>query len=151
MLYFILILLILVVLGLAAALTYLTKNQSTKNNPVNEQLAVLLERINGMNRENSELRTMIDQKLSETHASNRAQFGQSAQMVFGGIGRFEAQNLSDLRSRGGGACLRNAFFDQIKNFLLTIGEFEFFYHEGSLEREWGSVFAYSICIFNQFL
>ncbi len=87
MLYFILILLILVVLGLAAALTYLTKNQSTKNNPVNEQLAVLLERINGMNRENSELRTMIDQKLSETHAANRAQFGQSAQMMQGMAGQ----------------------------------------------------------------
>lgn len=71
-------LLLLLAGGLAAVIFLLLRQRSAGGE---EKMGALLERLELLRQQNNELRSEIDQKLSETHRTNQAQFGQNSQIV----------------------------------------------------------------------
>ena len=67
----IIITLAILIMGFIVIAFLLTRKNKTSSNP---ELTILFE-------QNKELRQLLDSKLSETHAANRQQFGESAQLI----------------------------------------------------------------------
>lgn len=71
-------LLLLLIVGIAVIILLLLRKKDASDS---EKLVVLVEKINQLNDQNKELRQELDRKLSETHKTNQAQFGQTTRII----------------------------------------------------------------------
>src|SRR5665811_2461974 len=69
---------ILIIAALGVVMFLLIKKGA---NGGESKLGALMERLNHLSEQNSELRRELDRKLSETHRSNQAQFSQTSKIV----------------------------------------------------------------------
>ncbi len=70
--------LIIIVAGFALLAFLLMRK---KENAPNAEVGAFMERLSNLSEQNKELKQLLDAKLSETHAANRQQFGESAQLI----------------------------------------------------------------------
>ncbi len=73
-----LVLTIVIIAGFAV-LAFLVLRRPKENNSV--ELGAMMERLANLTDQNKDLKQLLDSKLSETHATNRQQFGESAQLI----------------------------------------------------------------------
>jgi len=76
---FIILFFVLIVVGLGAILFVLSKK--SLGGVSEEKMGALMERLNYLSEQNSELKHELDKKLSETYRSNQAQFSQTSKIV----------------------------------------------------------------------
>lgn len=100
--YLILILLIFLAIGLAAAIFLLLKkgaaDYSPKLDALSDKLIQQSERLSQLSQQNHELRQELDKKLTETYRSNQEQFGQNAKIVQG-ISSQSAKLIADVTEK----------------------------------------------------
>lgn len=71
-------LLVIIVAGFAILAFLLMKKKENGNGA---EIGAFMERLSNLTEQNKELKQILDAKLSETHAANRQQFGESAQLI----------------------------------------------------------------------
>lgn len=72
------ILLIIIIAGFAILAFLLMRKKENGNS---SEIGAFMERLANLTEQNKELKQVLDAKLSETHAANRQQFGESAQLI----------------------------------------------------------------------
>jgi len=103
---YIIILLVLLIIGIGASIfLQLKKKEGEGKEKENEKLAAMLDRLNMLNKQNEELRQVMDKKLSETHKTTQEQYrstqeqiGQTIKTVQGISGQ-SAKLISDVTEK----------------------------------------------------
>ncbi|MDI3496285.1 MAG: recombination protein RmuC [Patescibacteria group bacterium] len=76
---FIILILILIVIGFATIIFLLAKKKT--DGLSDEKLGAMMERLNNLSEQNSDLKKELDSKLSETYRSNQVQFSETSKIV----------------------------------------------------------------------
>lgn len=88
-------LLIILIIAVIAVIVLLLRK---KDSGENEKIITMMERLSQLAEQNKELRTTIDNKLSETHRANQEQFGQTAKIIQGITGQ-SAKLISEVTEK----------------------------------------------------
>lgn len=91
-------LLILLILGLGAAIVMLARKKGEAGGLDGEKLATMMERLSELGQQNRELRQAMDGKLAETHRANQEQYSQTTKIIQGITGQ-SARLISEVTEK----------------------------------------------------